>query len=245
MDNLISFGAGVNSTAMTILLVNEGWRGPVVFADTGCEWPETYCHIEAFRPWLAERGLEITTLGADYRALGPGRDERGLVEYCEDYRVTPFPGMRWCTQGWKTKPVHYYAAANDIEVQHIGIAADERQRVRDLSYPLVERGITRDGCIEIIEAEGLAVPQKSGCYICPFQRVSQWRELYRRHPELYERAANLERLSTERRGKQSNIRPGSDWTLDELRERIDAQMSFLDDEEWDGLLAYKPCICGM
>lgn len=35
-NELISFGAGVNSVAMTILLVNEGWRGPIVFCDTGC-----------------------------------------------------------------------------------------------------------------------------------------------------------------------------------------------------------------
>ncbi len=30
----ISYGAGVNSTALAILLVNEGWRGDIVFVDT-------------------------------------------------------------------------------------------------------------------------------------------------------------------------------------------------------------------
>ena len=33
---LLSFGGGVNSTALAILLINEDWRGPIVFADTGC-----------------------------------------------------------------------------------------------------------------------------------------------------------------------------------------------------------------
>lgn len=42
MGEIVSFGAGVNSTALAILLVNEGWRGPIVFADPGAEWPETY-----------------------------------------------------------------------------------------------------------------------------------------------------------------------------------------------------------
>jgi len=34
---MLSFGAGVNSTALAILLINEGWRGPIVFADPGCD----------------------------------------------------------------------------------------------------------------------------------------------------------------------------------------------------------------
>ena len=46
----LSFGAGVNSTALAILAVNDGWRGEIVFADTGCENPETYCWMDYFTP---------------------------------------------------------------------------------------------------------------------------------------------------------------------------------------------------
>lgn len=63
MSEMISFGAGVNSIAMTIMLVAAGWRGPIVFADTGGEWPETYCYMRTFeKQWLKPRGLEITRL---------------------------------------------------------------------------------------------------------------------------------------------------------------------------------------
>lgn len=246
MSDLISFGAGVNSVAMTILLVNEGWRGPIVFADTGCEWPETYCYLDYFeREWLVPRGMQITRLGADYRVLGPGRDKRTLVAFCEDYRTTPFAGVRWCTVGWKTDVLNHWAAALGIETQLIGIASDERHRQKGRPCPLIDRGITRAGCIEIIKAAGLDVPQKSGCYICPFMRVDQWRELYRRHPELYERAANLERLSTERRGERTVLMVSGDRTLDDWRAVFDGQGSMLDDADWDGLLEYKPCVCGL
>jgi hypothetical protein len=34
-SEVLSFGGGVNSVALAILLVNEGWRGHIVFADTG------------------------------------------------------------------------------------------------------------------------------------------------------------------------------------------------------------------
>lgn len=237
MKELISFGGGVNSAAMTILLVNEGWRGPIVYADTGCDWPETTCWISYFeREWLKPRGLTVTVLGGDYRALVPGRDKRTLISFCEDYRTTPFARTRWCTVGWKTDVLNHWAAAHDIKTQLVGIAADERGRQNGRTCPLVDRGITRKGCIEIIRAEGLGVPQKSGCYICPFMRPGQWRELYRRHPELYERAANLERLSSERRGERTVLMVSGDRTLDEWRVTFDGQGALFDDAEWDGVL---------
>jgi len=246
VSELISFGAGVNSTAMTILLVNEGWRGPIMFADTGCEWPETYCFAEMFaRDWLAPRAMRITVLDGAYRAQASGRDERTLIGYCEGYAVTPFAGSRWCTQGWKSEPMRHWADAQGITEQLVGIAADEAHRQRELRYPLVERGITRADCIRIIEAEGLPVPQKSGCYICPFQRIGQWRDLYYRHPELFERAARLEELSSARRGVQAHIRVGGEMTLRQMQARFERQTALFDEGEWDSLLRYKPCVCGV
>jgi len=46
MTEMISFGAGVNSVAMTIMLVNSGWRGPIAFGDTEGEKPGFYWHAE-------------------------------------------------------------------------------------------------------------------------------------------------------------------------------------------------------
>ena len=41
MSEMLSFGAGLNSVALAVLLANQGWNGPIVFADTGAEHPET------------------------------------------------------------------------------------------------------------------------------------------------------------------------------------------------------------
>jgi len=244
MSELISFGAGVNSTAMTIMLVNQGWSGPIVMSDPGVEWPETYCYLTYFeREWLAPRGLAVTILGADYRALGPGRDPRTLIEYCEHYRVTPFPAQRWCTAGWKTDVLDHWCAANGNPTQLVGMAADEAHRQKGRACPLIDRGIDRKGCIKIIQAEGLDVPQKSGCWICPFMGKRQWHELYRRHPDLFERAARLEEAATERRGIRSSIH--RDFTLRELEVQFRDQGAFLGDDEMDSLLEYRPCICSL
>ncbi len=244
LNEMISYGGGVNSTALVILLVNKGWKGPIVMADPGVEWPETYCYLTYFeREWLAPRGLSVTILGADYRALGPGRDKRSLIEYCEHYRVTPFPATRWCTAGWKTDVLDHWCAAHGDLTQLVGMAADEAHRQKGRACPLIDRGIDRKGCVKIIQAEGLDVPRKSGCWICPFMGRRQWRELWQRHPDLFERAARLEEASSERRGVRASIHP--DFTLREFEYQFRAEIIMFDDAEMDGLLEYKPCMCGL
>lgn len=242
MGEMISFGAGVNSTAMTILLVNRGWRGPIVFADTGTEWPETYCFMDYFnREWLGPRGLKITRISPT-EDMQPSHSF-SLVEYCEKNRWLPQMATRWCTSEWKVYRLHRWAKTHGNPIQLVGIAADEAHRQKGRVCPLVDKGIDRRGCIRIIQGEGLDVPQKSGCWICPFQGKRQWHELYRRHPELFERAARLEEGATERRRVQASIHP--DFTLRELEVQFRDQGAFFNDAEMDGLLEYKPCICGL
>jgi len=230
MSDCISFGGGVNSVAMTVLMVNEGWRGPVVFAETGSEWPETDAYVAAFdRDWLQPRGLRIEHVGAEWRANSL-RDT--LDVYCETHRVIPGSFKRWCTSEYKWRPIHKWADAHNITVQHLGIAADESHRKPDASRPLCERGITRAGCIDIIRAERLPVPRKSGCWLCPFQRRAQWRELWERHPDLYERAAALEDAATERRGVYTTLDPSGRYTLRDLAAEFERQPRLMGEQVW-------------
>ncbi len=239
---ILSYGGGVNSTALAITLANEGWRGQIVFADTGAEWPETECFMSLFETqWLAPRGLEITRLkGLPWQTKSHGDS---LIDYCERAHVIPMAAVRWCTAEWKARAAQRFAPDATFL---LGIDAGEAHRQPDAARPLVDAGITRRGCIKIIEAEGLPVPQKSGCWICPFQRDSQWRRLWQLHPDLFERAMRLEESAV--RSHEGRFRVTLDHhgktTLRERLARYEGQMTmgFLED---DGLLAYKPCVCGL
>jgi len=228
----ISFGAGVNSTALAIMLVQEGWRGPIVFSDTGTEWPETMAYLEGFRGWLAPYGLDVTVVDGAYRR---GKTALPLIEYCEYYRLTPLPARRWCTSRWKVEPLQRWCRANGLAFEDmlVGIAADEARRQPDRIRPLVERRIDRDGCIDVIHAAGLDTPPKSGCWICPFQREAQWRQLYLHHPDLFERAARLEEAATARRadGHITHQRRSRDVTLRQLEASFRAQLPLFPTQE--------------
>lgn len=120
MTEMLSFGAGVNSIAMTIMLVEQGWEGPIVMADTSAEWPETYCYMTYFQnEFLKPRGLEITRLSpATHAELYDDKRLGGLADTLEDYclkrGVIPILAVRWCTIQFKRNPLENWREAHGL-----------------------------------------------------------------------------------------------------------------------------------
>jgi hypothetical protein len=213
---VISYGGGVQSTAM-IVLATQG-RIPDVdaclFANVGddSEHPLTLCYVrEVMTPWATERGLPVHELRHHrwtvYRkateTLGgviPIRGENGA------------PMKRGCTQDFKVQVMERWlkergATVDDPAESCIGISTDEYQRagkparpgsVQVRRYPLLELGISRDDCVTLIRAAGLPVPPKSSCWFCPFHRPHVWAEMRRDEPELFGKAVEMERVMNER-----------------------------------------------
>lgn len=195
--HILSFGAGVNTVALMIMLIQD--KAPldgVVFADTGGETPDTYKSVELARTYLAEHQVPFTVVQARQR-------DTDLYGTALRRRVIPSVQWRWCTRDFKVNPIHqYYRGLGSHVNQYVGIAFDEIHRMRDSRetyvtnlYPLVDQRLTRQGCIDLISAAGLPVPEKSGCYFCPFNSTERWRRLLERHPDLFDKAIELEENS--------------------------------------------------
>jgi len=259
MSELISYGGGVNTVAMTIRLVNEGWRGPIVFADTGGEHPETYCHMRWFEQnFLQPKGLAITRLS--WQDLLPELVEpayklchnkkqigHSLEAYCLMRGIIPLLSVRWCSLTFKRSLIDAWRQRHDIPVSLIGISADESHRARNdgiCTYPLLDWDWTRQDCFTAIKEANVPIPRKSGCFFCPGQRLSEWRQLLLDHPDLFERAVALEHNASTRVGRLCTLLPNGDITLTQLRRRFEAQPSFDGFEDID-LRNYQPCICGL
>lgn len=224
----ISYGGGVQSTAMLVLAA-QGRLGydvdAALFANVGedSEHPATLDYVRNIAmPWAAEHGIPVYEL---HKVKRDGSPARGLWSHIVDHddpttlrEPIPVRGMngaplsRSCTVDWKIKVVGKWLKANGATKDNpatvcIGISTDEIQRVSNKRampyerpvYPLIDLELDRSACMTVIADAGLPVPPKSSCYFCPFHRPQMWSEMRRDEPELFFKAADLEATLIARR----------------------------------------------
>lgn len=117
---------------------------------------------------------------------------------------------RKCTRDYKIVVIrrfereHFGINPREKEVrirQWIGISADETIRMKDSDkpwtenyYPLVELGMTRDGCLQWMQDNGYPKPPRSACYFCPFHSDAEWLRLKSEEPTAFQAAVDWERV---------------------------------------------------
>jgi len=233
MRNYLSFGGGVNSTAMLLLLLDEGWDFEAIYSDHGCDLPET----RRFVYWLSKH-TPITILRPDVQGFD------NLYDYCWHTKTIPMVMHRACTDKFKLRPIRKYCEPPAFEL--IGISTDEGHRAKirnegglESRFPLMEYDLNREDCKRIIQEHGIPVPVKSGCFFCPLQPLKSWRELRRDHPELFCKAKQLEERSGEYRRSQgkrfTGLRGIEGKTLDNIVDE--------DQRELFKEFEYPPCRC--
>lgn len=180
---ILSLGCGVNSTALLILKDFD----LAVFCDTGGENPETYEYLEKYiKPYCKKHNIRLEEI----------RREDTLYDHYMSKQIIPTRRFRHCTDKFKIRPLKKFFKQFDTVEVLIGFASDEAHRAKDgcgNTYPLIEMGITREGCKQIIIDAGLPIPIKSGCYFCPFTPKQKWLDLLENHKDLFIKAEKLEK----------------------------------------------------
>lgn len=188
------------------------------------DYPTTHDYLMM----LEDKGYPISII------FTMNRKPFNLYQYCIAHKM--MPGFkRWCTVQFKVVPLTRYYQKPCFEM--VGFSTDETHRAVlrckdgiERRYPLIEREISRSGCIELIKAHGLPVPPKSGCFFYPYQQREQWKKLRRNHPDLWCKARQLEK-NTGRNLPLSNI---------PLEKMVIEKNQFLFSE-----MEYPPCECGL
>lgn len=171
-------------------------------------------------PWAAERGITVHEL---HRTLKTGETQtlwQRMMDYEGEklrepipiYGYSGAPLSRACTADHKVRVLGKFiksvVAKEDLPAQVlIGISLDEIERAKrgtdekweERQYPLLDLGLNRLDCANIIKDAGLPIPPKSSCFFCPFHSILAWSELRRDKPELFEKAVALENKLNERR----------------------------------------------
>ncbi len=222
MLRTFSSGGGWQSIAALVLSAQGRIDFPVhLFANVGddSESPGTLDYVRnVAMPYAEAHGIEFHELRKQRR----DGTQRTLLETLTrpKSRSLPIPvrvangapGTRTCTIEYKIKVLqrwHREHGATAADPAHVGIgfSSDELDRVSGrprkpyevAEYPLIDLGISRNGCAKIITDVGLPMPPKSACWFCPFHKPSTWREMRRDEPVQFGKAVELESLLNERR----------------------------------------------
>jgi hypothetical protein len=218
MMNIISLGAGVQSTTMA-LMAAEGELTPMpdcaIFADTGAE-PKHIMdfldYIESLVPFPVYRvmegeGLEVSTIdsikGGRFASLpffteSKGKGGGGMLrrQCTREFKITPIErkvrelvGLKKGQRGPKEVAVH----------QWIGISMDERTRMKpsrvkwiENIFPLIDVQMHRYNCINWMREHGYREPSKSACYFCPYHDNATWQNMKDHDPDSWERAVKMD-----------------------------------------------------
>ena len=196
--HVLGISGGKDSAALAVYMRDRVHDMHYYFCDTGEELEETYEYLTLLETYL---GKPITRLNPD----------RPFSHYLKIYdNYLPSPRMRWCTAQLKLKPFEDWLArefAGMAIKSYVAIRADEdrdgytsHKPNIETVYPFKEDGLVKDDMFRILEDAGLGLPKyyewrtRSGCYFCFFQRKAEWVGLKERHPDLYEKAKQYEKM---------------------------------------------------
>lgn len=220
---VFSFGGGVQSTAALVLAAQgELAIDAFLFANVGedSENPRTLDYVrDVSGPYAARHGLALHELrqmrrdGEEEtiygRITGPRKRGNVIPAY-----AAGGPMQRQCTHDFKITVVRRWIREHGATPKHpaallLGISFDEWHRMRTggdpryitREYPLIDRRISRQDCLNIIARAGLPEPPKSSCYFCPFHNLRNWREIRDTQPEQFAKAIELEKIMTARQGR--------------------------------------------
>lgn len=215
VKNIISLGAGVQSSAMA-LMAACGELTPMpdcaIFADTGAEPKGVYDWLN----WLEKQlpfpvyRVSAGNLRDDLLSTEPGRS--ASIPAFTEFRGNIGMTRRQCTREYKVEPIQQAVrkliglkpgerGPKTVAVrQWIGISLDEMQRMKDSGksyienvWPLIDKRITRQHCLDWMAARGYPKPAKSACTFCPYHDDSMWRDMKLNDPESFASAVEVDR----------------------------------------------------
>ena len=205
MMRIISLGWGVQSFTLAAMAA-LGDIEPVdaaIQADTTHERSATYEFAAKWTPWLEERGVRVVTVSNTKPRITT--DRQGGEIWIPCFTASSDSGgqlRRQCTHRWKVQPIRRWLQANRAGqpvTQLLGISRDEWHRAKDSDvkyvthvWPLLEKNMTRNDCINYLERNGLEVPGKSACVFCPYHNKRAWQEMKRENGNDWRKAVEVD-----------------------------------------------------
>lgn len=127
-----------------------------------------------------------------------------LVSLIEQQNALPNWRQRWCTRKLKIEPYARWLALQGSCVSYVGLRADEEEREGGdyaslpgvkMDFPLRRWEWGIDEVLEYLNEKGVVIPKRTDCLKCFFQRLIEWYEFWKEHPESWAEGERLEDLT--------------------------------------------------
>ena len=197
MLNLISLGAGAQSTYLT-LSAAKGVFGVIpdaaIFADTQAEPFWVYENLRFITQNVPFPVYRVTAGNLATDTLN-GVNSTGQKFYSIPWRMENALGRRQCTREYKLKPIYQKirelgATAKNPARLWVGISMEEAHRAKPARvkyvenvWPLLDHRIYRLDCLKWMADQGYPVPRKSACVFCPYHGNDEWRAVKEHDPD--------------------------------------------------------------
>jgi len=184
MTTLVAFSGGKDSTAMAYRMAAIGEDFALLFTPTGNELPGVFEHVDATARVLGKKLI-----------IPPGPSLATLIE---TFGALPNNRQRWCTRMIKIEPCKAYLLDHPGSTLCVGLRADEEERAgmygsqASYRFPLREWGWGIKEVLGYVKDKGLAVPARTDCAWCYDQRLVDWRNLLRTHPDRWAEGEAIE-----------------------------------------------------
>ena len=196
LRHVLGVSGGKDSAALAIYMRDKVPDMEYFFTDTGAELPEVYDFLDKLEAYL----------GKPIERLMPNGDFDHQLKMQNGF--LPSPNTRWCTREMKIRPFEEWVG-DDMVITYVAIRADEnREGYRSTKpnikpcFPFKEDGLIRSDIERILYNSGVGYPKyyewrsRSGCYFCFFQRKNEWLSLSKKHPDLFEKAKQYEKIDS-------------------------------------------------
>ncbi len=201
----VSYGLGVDSTAMLVGMVKMGWRPDfILFADVKAEKLSTYAYLPIMQEFLKRHRfppvikVQYQPKYAPYDSLEdnmlinatlPGATF-GRGNCSVKFKIVPQEKWERRFKGRRITKLVGYEAGEEYRQKNANKKAHALRKANySYEFPLMDWGWDREECKARIREAGLPVPPKSSCIFCPNMKPE---ELYELTPDERGRIVRME-----------------------------------------------------
>lgn len=189
------FSAGAASAVATKLCLKKHPETMPIYCDTRSEHPDNERFLRDCEAWFRKKVLRLS---GDYS---------DIWDVFTKTRFLIGPQGARCTVELKKRPRQRFTEPDDIQI--FGFTADEKKRAERFKennfevkaeFPLIEKGLSADDCLSIIEKAGIKIPEMyrlgyehNNCIGCVKGGAGYWNKIRRDFPQTFARMAAIER----------------------------------------------------